>query len=105
MHTSFNAEAQMITSVVVSPGQRYDGHFLPRLIESDLAQELPIEICTADRGFDDTDNHVFLQSRDIRSAAHLNSSRPALKALEWRCFARRWSGVCWGMATAPGIQI
>ena len=51
-HVSFNAEAQVrrllctcapygarvITSVVVSPGQRYDGHYLPSLIESDLAQ-------------------------------------------------------------------
>ncbi len=38
MHTSFDAEAQMITSLIVSPGQRYDGHDLPSLIESDLSQ-------------------------------------------------------------------
>jgi len=75
MHTSFNAEAQMITSVIVSPGQRYDGHYLPSLIESDLAQDLPIEVCTADRGYDDTDNHFFLQTQGIRSAIHLNRYR------------------------------
>jgi len=79
MHTSFNAEAQMITSVVVSPGQRYDGHYLPSLIESDLAQGLPIEVCTADRGYDDTDNHFFLQTRGIRSAIHLNTYRTQKK--------------------------
>ena len=78
-HTSYNAEAQMITSVVVSPGQRYDGHFLPPLVESDLAQELPIEVCTADRGYDDTDNHFFLQTRGIRSAIHLNRYRTQKK--------------------------
>jgi len=78
-HVSFNAEAQMITSVVVSPGQRYDGHYLPSLIESDLAQELPIDICTADRGYDDTDNHFFLQTRGIRSAIHLNDYRTQKK--------------------------
>ena len=79
MHTSFNAEAQMITSVQVSPGQRYDGHYLPSLIESDLAQGLPIEVCTADRGYDDTDNHFFLQTRGIRSAIHLNRYRTQKK--------------------------
>ena len=79
MHTSFNAEAQMITSVVVSPGQRYDGHYLPSLIESDVAQGLPIEVCTADRGYDDTDNHFFLQSQGIRSAIHLNDYRTQKK--------------------------
>jgi len=79
MHTSFNAEAQMITSVIVSPGQRYDGHYLPSLIESDLAQHLPIEVCTADRGYDDTDNHFFLQTQSIRSAIHLNRYRTPKK--------------------------
>ena len=85
MHTSFNAEAQMITSVVVSPGQRYDGHYLPSLIESDLAQGLPIEVCTADRGYDDTDNHFFLQTRGISSAIHLNRYRTQKKDSNRRC--------------------
>jgi len=79
MHTSFNAEAQMITSVEVSGGNGYDGHHLPSLIESDLAQDLPIEVCTADRGYDDTDNHFFLQTRGIRSAIHLNRYRTQKK--------------------------
>ena len=74
-HISFNAEAQMITSVVVSPGQTYDGHYLPSLIDSDLGQRLPIGICTADRGYSDTDNHFFLQTLGIRSAIHLNRYR------------------------------
>jgi len=75
MHTSFNAEAQMITSVEASAGNGYDGHYLPSLIESDLSQRLNIDMCTADRGYDDTDDHFFLQTRGIRSAFHLNRYR------------------------------
>ena len=82
MHTSFNAEAQMITSVKVSGGKRYDGHYLPSLITSDLEQGLAIDICTADRGYDDTDNHFFLQSRGIHSAIHLNRYRTHKKDAE-----------------------
>ncbi len=55
------------------------GHFLPSLIESDLAQRLPIEVCTADRAYDDTDNHFLLQTRGIRSAIHLNRYRTRKK--------------------------
>ncbi len=80
-HVSFNAEAQMITSVIVSPGHRHDGHHLPSLIESDLAQDLPIGTCTADRAYDDTDNHFFLQTRGIRSAIQVYLTAMALNWL------------------------
>ena len=55
------------------------GHFLPSLIESDLSQRLNIDICTADRGYDDIDNDFFLQTRGIRSAIHLNRYRTRKK--------------------------
>ena len=74
-HVSFNVEAQMITSVRVSGGQRYDGHYLPLLIRSDLEQGLPIGICAADRGYDDSDNHFFLLSQGILNAIHLKRQR------------------------------
>ena len=85
MHTSFNVEGQMITSVEVSPGHSYDGHFLPSLIESDPSQGLNIDICTADRGYDDTDNHFLLQTKGIRSAIHLNHYRTQKKDSNRRC--------------------
>ena len=74
-----HCSVRVITSVEVSPGHRYDGHFLSSLIDSDLAQGLPIKTCTADRGYDDTDNHFFLQTRGIRSAIHLNTYRTQKK--------------------------
>ena len=79
MHTSFNVEAQMITSVVVSSGQKHDGHYLPPLIESDVNQGLVIGICSADRGYDDINNHIFLQRRGICSAIHLRRYRTRKK--------------------------
>jgi len=61
------------------------GHFLPSLIESDLAQDLPIGTCTADRAYDDTDNHFFLQTRGIRNAIHLNRYRRRKRDPNRRC--------------------
>ena len=67
------------------------GHFLPSLIESDLAQDLPIGTCTADRAYDDTDNHFFLQTRGIHSAiqAYLTAI-----ALDLKYPVRGTSGWC-----------
>ena len=75
MHTSMNVGAQMITSLITSSGNRYDGHFLTDLIANDLKQGLPVGVCAADRGYDDTNNHFWLQQRGIGNAIHLNRYR------------------------------
>jgi hypothetical protein len=51
------------------------------LREKEMVEDrrLPIEVCTADRGYDDIDNHFFLQTRGIRSAIHLNRYRTEKK--------------------------
>jgi len=74
-HTSYDALSEMITSNIVTPGNVYDGHLLPRLLRKDLAQGLPVSIVTADRGYDDSDNHFLLQSLGIASAIRLNTYR------------------------------
>ncbi|MDP2965583.1 MAG: transposase [Pelolinea sp.] len=75
MHASLNAENHLITSVTVSPGNAYDGHFLPELIETDRAQSLPVGVVSADRGYDDSQNHFFLTHQGIQSAICLNTYR------------------------------
>jgi len=75
MHNSMNVGAQMITSLITSSGNRYDGHFLTDLIANDLKQGLPVGVCAADRGYDDTNNHFWLQERGIGNAIHLNRYR------------------------------
>ena len=78
-HVSLNSETELITSVEVTEGNRYDGHVLPRLLESDLAQGIPVQIVSADRGYDDSDNHYLLESKGIQSAIRLRRNRTEKK--------------------------
>lgn len=74
-HTSMNAESGLITSLTHTSGKDYDGHQLPRLIEHDLGLGLPISIVTADRAYDDGNNHYFLELQHLHSAIRLNDYR------------------------------
>ena len=78
-HASLNAETGLITSLVHTPGNAYDGHELPRLLERDLAQNLPVRIVAADRGHDDGANHFLLHTQGIHSAIRLNDYRTKKK--------------------------
>jgi IS5 family transposase len=77
VHTSLNAEAELITSVVVTAGNAPDGKQLTKLVVQDQAQGLPVETYAADRGYDDTENHVWLEERGLHSAIRLNRYRTA----------------------------
>ncbi len=79
MHTSMNAQAGMITSVVVTSGNETDGKQFPRLLERDLRQGLPVEIYAGDRGYDDTDNHYRLEVAGLQSALKLKRQRTEKK--------------------------
>lgn len=78
-HCSLNAETGLITSLLVTPGNAYDGHQLPELLAQDLAKGIPVNILTADRGYDDGHNHFLLQSKGIHSAIRLNDYRTQKK--------------------------
>lgn len=78
-HVSMNTGSDLITSVVVTPGNAYDGHRLPELVESDLRKGLPIGTVTADRAYDDGENHYLLAIKDIHSAIILNDYRTQKK--------------------------
>ncbi len=79
MHASLNSESGLITGLVHTPGNAYDGHELPKLLEKDLASGLPVEIVSADRGYDDSANHILLSSKGVHSAIRLNSYRTQKK--------------------------
>lgn len=78
-HVSLNTCSELITSLTVTPGNAYDGHQLPGLVEADLAQGVPIETVTADRAYDDGDNHYLLETQGIQSAIVLNRYRTQKK--------------------------
>jgi IS5 family transposase len=74
-HVSLNVATGLITSVTHTAGNAYDGHELPTLVKSDVAQGIPVKTVTADKAYDDGDNHEFLWSHGMHSAIHLNDYR------------------------------
>lgn len=74
-HVSMNADAQMITSLKVTSGEVYDGHHFCSLVEHDLEQQLPVETYAGDKGYDDGDNHYYLEHRGLHSAIRLKGNR------------------------------
>ncbi|MBC7222816.1 MAG: IS5 family transposase [Anaerolineae bacterium] len=78
-HVSLNAATGLITSVVATAGNVPDGKVLPRLVEKDLEQGIPVRVVSGDRGYDDVDNHLFLWSRGMHSAIRLKAFRTKKK--------------------------
>ena len=78
-HISMNAESNLITSVEVTSGEVYDGHHFCSLVDQDLAQNIPLEIYTADRGYDDGNNHYYLEHHNLQSAICLKKIRTEKK--------------------------
>jgi IS5 family transposase len=78
-HTTLNAEAEMITSVIVTGGNAHDGHQFAALVARDREQGLPAETYAADRGYDDTENHYLLEHLGVKSAIKLNAYRTKKK--------------------------
>ena len=74
-----NAGTDLITSLKVTPGNAPDGKQLPGLVAHDLEMGLPVEIVSADRGYDDGENHEFLWAHGIHSAIRLNAYRTRKK--------------------------
>ncbi len=79
MHTSMNAEAEMITSVVVTDGSAHDGKQFRRLLERDEGLGLPVQTYAGDRGYDDSDLHYLLEKKGLHSALRLNTYRTEKK--------------------------
>lgn len=78
-HVSLNAENGLITSLEVTSGRVYDGHHFCGLVDRDLEQKLPVEIYTADKGYDDGNNHFYLDQRGLYSAINLKKNRTTKK--------------------------
>ena len=79
MHICLNALSEMITSVLVTHGAANDGKQFPHLVERDRVQGLPIEVYSADRGYDHGENHYLLETMGLKSAILLNDYRTQKK--------------------------
>jgi len=76
---SLNAEAEMITSVKTGYGDEYDGRWLPYLVEKDLKKGIEVGTVAADRGYDDGENHYYLEQKGVNSAIRLKGLRTQKK--------------------------
>lgn len=88
--TSYNSRSGLITAVVSTTGKVYDGHYLKPIIAKDRFSPVPKKptneageqetlIYTADRGFDDGENHEYLKDRGLGDAIRLNNYRTKKK--------------------------
>lgn len=78
-HVSLNASNHLITSLECTSGEAYDGHHFTSLVDHDLAQQLLVETYTADKAYDDGENHYNLEVRGLHSAIRLKKTRTEKK--------------------------
>lgn len=83
-HTSLNQETGLITSLKVTTAKEDDGKHLPALVEKDermgiidtkQTDTLKQNIYTADKAYDDGNNHEYLKEKNLISAIILKETR------------------------------
>ncbi len=77
-HMSLNAEAEIVTAVVATAGNKTDGQQFRELEKRDEAVGVEAEVYAGDKGYDDGDNHELLRSKGKHSALCLNDYRTKL---------------------------
>jgi IS5 family transposase len=76
---SLNAGNGLVTSVIPGRADDYDGHKFRKLVDKDLSKGIEVGIVAADKGYDDGENHYYLEQRGINSAIRLNNNRTRKK--------------------------
>lgn len=76
---SLNAETEIVTSIKPGYANDYDGRHLPDLVEKDLKKGIEVKVVAGDKGYDDGENHYFLNQKGINSAIRLNNYRTLKK--------------------------
>jgi hypothetical protein len=76
---SLNTETGLVTMVVPGRADDYDGHKFQEAVENDLKKGIEVGIVAADKGYDDGDNHYYLEEKSIKSAIRLNKRRTRKK--------------------------
>ena len=57
----------------------YDGHKFQKLVDKDLRKGIEIAVVAGDKGYDDGENHYYLEQQGISSAIRLNKRRTEKK--------------------------
>lgn len=87
-HASINEKNGIVTSLKVTSGNEYDGKYLQALVKKDksknlipkkrldqMARDNQKQTYTADKGYDDGDNHAFLESMGLGDAIRIRDTR------------------------------
>lgn len=88
-HLSVNAETNLVTGYLVSSAERYDGHFFHDLVKKDLALGVAVPektLYTADRGYDDGENHAWLSSYKLKNGI-------IYKKIDWKNPMAKWDEI------------
>lgn len=97
-HFSLDAASEIITAVVVTPGNETDGKQLVKLVAKDEAVGAGAVVYAADKGYDDGENHELLRVKGKASALCLNRYRTHKKDpnkglwLRIKASAEYWEG-------------
>ena len=78
-HLSLDAASEIITAVVVTPGNETDGKQFAKLVAKDEAVGVGAAVYAGDRGYDDGENHELLRVKGKWSALCLNDYRTQKK--------------------------
>lgn len=70
-----NAESGLITSLEPTSGEAFDGHHFCSIVDHDLVQGIAVDTYSADKAYDDCNNHYHLESQKLHYATHLKKTR------------------------------
>lgn len=90
-HLSTNTETNLVTSYMVTPMNEYDGKYFEPLMRDDLRKGVAKRyqtIYTADRAYDDGENHAWLNQERLKDAIALKYVKESEKMPERKTKAR-----------------
>jgi IS5 family transposase len=85
-HTAVENNHNLITAIQTTPGDTYDGNKMKDLIDESLEKIPAPQIIAADKGYDDIENHEYIESLDIFSAIALKETRLQTKNKEFKYY-------------------
>lgn len=90
-HLSVSTKTNMVTSFVVTPMNEYDGKYFEPLMRDDIRKGVAKKketVYTADRAYDDGENHAWLNQNKLKDAIALKYLKESEKTLEGKAKAR-----------------
>lgn len=85
-HTGAENNHNLIMAIQTTAGDTYDGNKMKDLIDESLEKMSIPEIIAADKGYDDIENHEYIESLDIFSSITLKETRLQTKNKEFKYF-------------------